>query len=325
MKLGVIGAGNIIPFHLKAALQVGFELEGITARDNSVNAQRVTKDFKFNNYYPTLTQFIDSANSFDAVLIASEASSLFAVLKSLTKLNIPILIEKPIFVNKSQLEDWESILNQDKILVGYNRRYYKTIQRLKEVIQQNPGARVHFKIPELSGQEGINNEMIRDVVVGNTVHMFDLIQFCIGPKALDVRNLKSLVKTSDTALLDISEDGLKTCEIMFGYADNYSIEVLVNGKRLVVKPLEAITTYTDMEILSPDAIIPFKRYIPKPNPQKADTFHESSDLKPGFLDQYVELSSMTTGGRDKIGAKFNDAINVSKFALEFLDSFLFET
>jgi predicted dehydrogenase len=324
MKLGVVGAGNIIPFHLKAALQVGFELEGITARDKSVNAQRVANDFNFNNYYPTLTGFIDSANSFDAVLIASQASSLFTVLKSLTKLNIPILIEKPIFVNKSQLGDWESIPNQDKILVGYNRRYYKTIQRLKEVIQQNPSARVHFKITELSGQEGINQEMIRDIVVGNTVHMLDLIQFCLGPKALDVRNLESLVKTSDAALFDISDDGLKTCEILFGYADNYSIEVLVDGKRFVVKPLEAITTYTAMEILSPDAIFPFKRYNPKPSPEKADTFHEGSDQKPGFLDQYIELSNMTNGGRDKIGARFNDSIIVSKFALEFLDSFLFE-
>ena len=324
MKLGVIGAGKIIPFHLNAALQVGFELEGIIARDNSVNAERVAKDFKFNKCYRTFSEFVDSANSFDAILIASHASSLFTVLKSLSKFNIPILIEKPIFVDKSQLGDWESIPNQNKILVGYNRRYYKTIQRLKKVIQQNPSARVHFKIPELSGQEPIDNDMIRKIVVENTVHMLDLIQFCIGSKSLDVRNLRSLVKTSDTALFDVSEDGLKTCEIMFGYAENYSIEVLVDGIRIVVKPLEVIATYTSMEILTPNEIIPFKRYIPKPSPQKADTFHESADQKPGFLGQYVELSNMTTGGRDKIGARFSDSINVSKFALEFLDLFLFK-
>jgi predicted dehydrogenase len=325
MKLGVIGAGNIIPFHLKAALQVGFELEGITARDNSANAKRVAKDFHFKNFYPTLSGFIDSADSFDAVLIASPASTLFVVLKSLAKLNIPILIEKPIFLDKGQLGDLESIPNQSKILVGYNRRYYKTIQRLKEIIQQNPSARVHFKIPELSGLENINNDMIRNIVLENTVHMLDLIQFCIGPEALDVCNLQTLVKTPDTALFDISGDGSKTCEIMFGYAENYSIEVLVNGKRLVVKPLEAITTYTSMEILSPDEIIPFKRYIPKPSPHRTDTFHESADQKPGFLGQYVELWNMTHGGRDEIGARFNDSITVSKFALAFLDFFQLET
>jgi predicted dehydrogenase len=324
MKLGVIGAGSIIPFHLKAAIQVGFELEGIAARDNSANAERVAKDFNFKNFYPTLSEFIDSVHSFDAVLIASQASSLFPVLKSLAGLNIPILIEKPIFVDKSQIGDLESIPNQNKILVGYNRRYYTTIQRLKEIIQQNPNARVHFKIPELSGLDNFDNDMIRNIVLGNTVHMLDLIQFCIGPKALDVRNLQTLVKTPDTALFDISSDGLKTCEIMFGYAENYSIEVLVNGKRFVVKPLEAITTYTGMEIHSPDEIIPFKRYIPKPSPHRSDTFHESSDQKPGFLGQYVELSNMTRGGRDEVGARFSDSISVSKFALAFLDFFLLE-
>lgn len=325
MKLGVIGAGNIIPFHLKAALQAGFELEGIAARDNSPNAERVAKDFNFKNFYPTLSEFIDSVYSFDAVLIASQASSLFPVLKSLARTNVPILIEKPIFVDKGQIGDLESVPNQNKILVGYNRRYYATIQRLKEIIQQNPDSRVHFKIPELSGLDNIDNDMIRNIVLGNTVHMLDLIQFCIGPKALDVRHLKTLVKTPDTALFDVSTDGLKTCEIMFGYAENYSIEVLANGKRFVVKPLEAITTYTGMEILSPDEIIPFKRYIPKPSPQRSDTFNEVSDQKPGFLSQYVELSNMTRGGRDEIGARFSDSISVSKFALAFLDFFLLET
>lgn len=324
MRLGVIGAGNIVPFHLKAALRVGFELEGITARDHSANANRVAKDFNFKKYYPTLAEFIESANSFDAILIASEATSLFTILKSLSKLNIPILIEKPIFVDEAQLNEVELIKNQDNLLVGYNRRYYKTIQRLKEVIQQNPKARVHFKIPELSGLGKLNNEMIRSVVIGNTVHMIDLLQFCLGPESLDVRNLQTLVKTSDTALFDVSGDGLKTCEIMFGYAENYSIEVFVKGKRLVVKPLESITTYTTMEILPPDEIIPFRRYIPKPSAQTVDTFHESSEQKPGFCGQYIELSNMTRGGRDKIGATLSESINVTKFALTFLELFLLE-
>ena len=246
---------------------------------------------------------------------------MFKILERLSGFEIPILIEKPIFTNELQIKDLELIKNQDKILVGYNRRYYKTIQRLKEIISQNPGARVHFRIPELSGVDNITENIIRDKFLGNTVHMIDLIQFCLGPDSLDVSNLLTMVKTPDIARFDISKNGLRTCEIMFGYSDNYSIEVLVGGKRFVIKPLEAITTYTDMEVLPPDEFIPFRRYIPKPSTEISETFYEMPDQKPGFVGQLDELSNMTRGGRDQIGANLQDAANVSKFALTFLDLF----
>ena len=322
MRLGVIGAGRIVPFHLAAATQLGFTFEGIVARDHSLNAEQVALDYNFKKCHSTFSSFIDSAESFDAVLIASEVSSLFKILKDLSVLNIPILVEKPIFTDVSQIKDLESITNQDKILVGYNRRYYKTIQQLRWIISQNPGAKVHFRIPELSGIENITDDMIREKFLGNTVHMIDLIQFCLGPDALDVGNLLTLVKTSDFARFNISKDGLKTCEIMFGYSENYSIEVLVGGKRIVIKPFETITTYANMEVLPPDKLIPFRRYIPKPSPQISETFHEKPDQKPGFIGQLTELSNMTRGGRDQIGANLIDAANVSKFALNFLHKFL---
>lgn len=322
MKLGVVGAGKFIPFHLAAATQVGFELEAVVARDYSENAKRIAKEYSFKTCHPTLSSFISSAKYFDAILIGCDISALFTVLSDLSKLNIPILIEKPIFVDRLQLKNLESIANQDKILVGYNRRYYKTIQRIKEIINQNPGARVNFRIPELSGTENHNEDMIRNIVIGNTVHMIDLVQFCLGADALDIRNLNSLVKTPGATTFNVSANGSKTCELMFGYADNYSIEVLINGMRHVVKPLETLTTYAGMEVLPPDELISYRRYLPKPSAEMANTFHENYDLKPGFYGQYNELLNMVHGRRDNIGASFQEAINVSRFALEFLDSFL---
>ena len=226
MKLGVVGAGKFIPFHLAAATQVGFELEGVVARDYSENAKRIAKEYGFKECHPTLSSFISSGKHYDAILIGCDISALFTVLNDLSKLNIPILIEKPIFTDRLQLENLESIANQEKILVGYNRRYYKTIQRTKEIINQNPSARVNFRIPELSGVENQNENMVRNIVIGNTVHMIDLIQFCLGADAIDIRNLNSMVKTPGATTFNVSADGSKTCERMFGYADNYSIERL---------------------------------------------------------------------------------------------------
>jgi hypothetical protein len=164
--------------------------------------------------------------------------------------------------------------------------------------------------------------MIRKIVVGNTVHMIDLIQFCLGPNALDIRNLQSLVKTSGAARFNVSTNGSKTCELMFGYADNYSIELLFDGRRHVVKPLETITTYAGMEILPPDESVPYRRYNPKISTRISDSFQEDFSQKPGFLGQYAQLLDMTHGRRDHIGASFKDAVNVSRFVFELLDRYL---
>ena len=77
-----------------------------------------------------------------------------------------------------------------------------------------------------------------------------------------------------------------------------------------------------MEVLPPDECISYRRYIPKPSSEITNTFQENYDLKPGFIGQYNELLNMVHGRRDSVGASFQEAVNVSRFALEFLDLFL---
>jgi predicted dehydrogenase len=323
MKLGVIGAGNIIPFHLEAALQSGYTLEGIVARNNSTNAKRIADEFGFKRYYASFSEFISNSSSFDAFLIACNSENLFHILEIISPFNKPILIEKPIFTNFSQLVNLDKIRNKNKILVGYNRRFYKTILHLRELIINNPDSYVKFTIPELSGNKSINQQLFKKTLIENSVHMIDLIQFCLGPNAISSHRIKNLKKNNDLAIFDLSDDGLKSCQLSFGYASNYSIEVFTGGDRVEVKPLEIIKTYTDMEIIYPDKEIKFKRYVPKESNSTIISFHENSNLKPGFLAQIQELNKIVQGEKSEIGANLDDAIRVSSFVFELLEQFNF--
>ena len=66
---------------------------------------------------------------FDGILIASRIESTIAILHESIKYNVPILVEKPISFDSDSLRKIIESAH-DKIMVGYNRRFYKTIRHI---------------------------------------------------------------------------------------------------------------------------------------------------------------------------------------------------
>ena len=315
MRLGVIGAGKIVPFHLEAAVKAGFSLQSIVATKNSMNAKRISEKFGFEKCFSDLAEFKSNLNEIDAVLIASEASTLFPILSKIATEGIPILIEKPIFTNFGQLNLAENIPNQEKIFVGYNRRFYKTVIELKSLIKEHPAAVVKISIPELSGARLLSTDLIQKTLAENAVHMLDLAQYFFGSNALELSRLENAVVSSDYIRFAFTEDNLKYCELFFGYADNYSIELLTKGRRIQIKPLEILKVYDEMEILQPDENSSVKRYLPKVSEENLEGIIESSEFKPGFELMHKEFICFAQGVKSGTAADLKDAINVSAFAM----------
>jgi predicted dehydrogenase len=216
----------------------------------------------------------------------------------------------------------DEIKNQDRIIVGYNRRYYETISYLKKLISSDKSARISFRIPELSGIKNFSKIDVRNILIENSVHMIDLIQFCLGTDSINLNRLDSINYNKDSILISLTDDGMKTCEISFGYPQNYSIEFYLEGMRIEVKPLECIRTYSAMNIIPPDEMYPFKRYVPEFSPILSENFNVNSDFKPGFEGQYLEFANLVKGIPAEIAANLEDAARVSKFALKLSDNFL---
>jgi predicted dehydrogenase len=319
MRLGVIGAGKIVPFHLEAALEAGFSLQSIVATKNSTNAKHISEGFNFKKCFSDLTEFKSGFNELDAILVASEASTLLPILSEIASQGIPILIEKPIFTDIAQLSLAGNIANPEKIFVGYNRRFYKTILEMKNFIIDNPLAIVKFSIPELSGTRLNSSESIKKTLIENAVHMLDLAQYFFGADTLSLNKLDEATVKSDYIRVPFSDDNFKYCELFFGYADNYAIELLANGKRVQLKPLEILKSYDEMEILQPDQNFPFKRYLPKVSGELSGHIIENSDFKPGFELMHKEFINFAQGIPSSTAASLKDAINVSAFAMGLQD------
>ncbi len=319
MRLGVIGAGKIVPFHLEAAIEAGFSLQSIVATKNSTNAKHISEEFNFKKCFSDLSGFKSGFNELDAILIASEASTLLPILSEVASEGLPILIEKPIFTERAQLNLAGNVVNPEKIFVGYNRRFYRTILEIKNFITDNPLAIVKFSIPELSGARLNSSESIKKTLVENAVHMLDLAQYFFGTNALSLNKLDEATVKSDYIRVSFSDDNFKYCELFFGYSDNYAIEVLANGKRVQIKPLEILKIYDEMEVLQPDRNFQFKRYLPKVSSEISGQVIENSEFKPGFELMHKEFINFAQGVPSTTAASLNDAINVSAFAMGLQD------
>ena len=80
MKIAVIGAGNIIPFHLNALKHSGFEISHLGASLGSSRARKVCEDFKIPNILVNSEDLLAHHKEFDCILLAPRSDLLFEYL-----------------------------------------------------------------------------------------------------------------------------------------------------------------------------------------------------------------------------------------------------
>jgi len=312
VRLGVLGAGKIVPFHLDAMLANGFEPHVIGARRGSVNAGNLAIRYGFEH------QLEDPMDIFkidiDCLLIASPANTLLEYLVAGLKLGLPILIEKPVF-----LEPRDFLIALDsgepKVLVGYNRRFYHSTALLKSIL--NPG---HFNsvraiIPELSwSKERPSIEEVERNLRENTVHVIDLMNFLFK---LDENNWsvrKPRGSQRFISLLFNSPVSSGQIDLVFGYPGSYQIQFFSDSSALVLSPLEILQSYDSMTVIEPTELLPIRQYVTQTTPL-ANLSEFDYSYKPGFYLQAKAFRDLVKGEVSQSdGATLSDAYVACKVA-----------
>jgi len=317
-KIGFIGAGSIAKFHIEAAQYAGFELFGICARPNSKNAARLSGEYKF-------TQTTDSIEDLknlklDALSIIAETSQTLKIYNDLLELDIPILIEKPV---TTSVQDFDNIfdLERKSTLVGYNRRFYSSVQELKLQIS-NCITQSHWNISELSWLKNSTESERSKTLKENSVHIFDLMRYLFG----DVKDV-SVEKIVDASgvngvsgIIKFTTGSISTVSLSFGVPTNTSAEIHSGNDNFLLKPIEILHRYSSIEIEQPTRESPIRQYIPQIGvPWKISK--QDIDFKPGFCEQYNEFMGLVLGQQRKISATLNDARFAINMAETFLNSF----
>jgi len=186
------------------------------------------------------------------VIVAVSEENLGLVTAKLIRKGVAeILVEKP---GAGTYEEIDLLLNfqeksKSKVYVGYNRRFYASVQTAKKLIEEDGGVQsFFFEFTEWG--HVIRNKVCPNLVKEewlwhNSTHVMDLAFYLGGfPKAISSYKNGTLDWHSRAA--KYSGAGVTTEGALFSYMANWaapgrwSVEILTSQRRFIFKPLEKL-------------------------------------------------------------------------------------
>ena len=245
INLAVIGTGRIGSMHVANIVNQVPEANLVAICDIRLDiAQAVADKWGITRVVRDYHELL-ADETIEAVLIATTTSTHAEVIKDCAKAGKHIFCEKPIALDLARIDEaLEAVeLAGVKLQVGFNRRFDKNFQRVKEIVQSGElGRPCMLKItnrdPELPSKEFLR--VSGGLFLDMTIHDFDMAQFQIG-EVTEVYATGSVLIDSeleefgdlDTALLTLKfKDGT------IGSIDNSRQSVYGYDQRLEVFCLE---------------------------------------------------------------------------------------
>lgn len=312
-KIFYVGSGPISRFHIPALRNAGFEVSGLSTRPGSKRSLEICSEFGIDDEYVSYgwKDSLERCNAYKGIVLAVDTRYTPEILEYCLGLNIPILVEKPGAWHHEKLEYLISKYPESskRVMVAYNRRYYKTVARFKSFVEANSGL-IRMSIPDSIGS-------VRQFLV-NGCHMIDLLRYILGDIKLEANKLH---KSGDT-IHGFSSLGKSACNrwdiILEGNweaSSNFEVSAFTKGKTCTLKPIEVFTEYRGMTIVEPDNVMPIRRYIPC----EVEKVVVTSDFKPGFYEQYMDFQSfIETGDFGSSGCSLMEAAKSLRLCHEIL-------
>ena len=161
-----------------------------------------------------------------------------------------ILLEKPggLSVTEFMKNKCDAELNGVNIYIGYNRRFYASVLKSKEIISQDGGVKsFHFEFTEWSHvieKVSINADVKSNWLLCNSSHVIDLA-FYLGGMPNEISSYTSgKLSWHDTAIFTGAGKSLNGA--LFSYCANWNapgrwgVEIMTDKHRLYLKPLEKV-------------------------------------------------------------------------------------
>lgn len=305
LRVAIIGAGAIAEFHAPALREAGFELGGVCSRPGSASVADFAVRHGIPQVFDGAERLLAEAGAWDALVVTAPTGRIVELLELALTLDVPVLVEKPVALRSEPLVPF---LGRDlPVLVGYNRRFYRTAAVVHEEVVSGPPVLATLTLPETL--EGAVGEEPFEAFFTNSVHGLDLALWVFGP--LEVEQAKRVTADDGgvvaiAALLRSARGDVVQFIGNWGAPANFALTVDRPGRRLDLRPFEAMTIYEGMEVVEPSPETPIRSY----RPQVSGTVAlDEVDLrfKPGFVAQARALGALCHGASPAPGARLEDA------------------
>ena len=250
---------------------------------------------------------------YDGIVIGTRIESTLEILEYAIKQNVPILVEKPVSVNSTDLKNL--IKKSHKlIMVGFNRRFYHTVNTLKNLIEiENTPVIANMVIPESNLQNFFTN----------SIHSIDLLRYVFGDIKLEFSKklIKNKMVNGVTATFSNKKNVLIQLTGIWNAPANVSLSVFSEKKQFELKPYETLKIFDDLKVIEPTANEPIRKYAPKLMEQ-IDLEPIDKKFKPGFFQQSNAFSELIkTKKKSNYAATLTDTLHSIEICEKLLGKF----
>lgn len=251
-KIVLIGAGYMASEYCKVLN--GMNLKPLVVGRGEENIKKIKSEYDVECLTGGLDLNIDEIIGYQYAIVSTSVTSLYSNTVSLINIGIKnILVEKPAGLTLDQIEKIACLAKEKDInvYIAYNRRYYSSVIRAKELIELDGGIKsFNFEFTEWSHViDGTDNsvEDKKHWFYTNSSHVIDMA-FYLGGKPKELASFvagENVIKWHSNCCIyagaGITENGA-----LFNYSANWkspgrwSVEILTDKHRYIFRPLEKL-------------------------------------------------------------------------------------
>lgn len=250
-NIWLIGAGSMAYDYIKVLN--GLNQDFIVIGRGEESAQKCEEATGSSVVVGGLTNFLDSKpDCCTHAIVSVGVEKLYDTTKELINYGVKnILVEKPGAISESEFKELVELsdLNDCNVIIAYNRRFYASVLKAQEIINQDGGvSSFNFEFTEWSHRieplikgEGVKEHWF----LANSTHVVDMA-FYLGGKPKEISSFTSGSLSWHPASSQFSGAGVSENGALFNYqadwesAGRWSIEILTKENRLIFTPMEKL-------------------------------------------------------------------------------------
>ena len=278
-RLAVIGAGQIVPYHLDAFKSLGLDFTAISARSRSKNLQYISEKYEFQKTYENWKDMVSEADA-DFILVCTPPEISSEILKFLLPSDKKILVEKPVALRPESIKDIVD-LGYDNVSVAYNRRFYESVEILKNNLDLKNG---YLNVKIVENKFSTLDELFL-ILHENSVHLLELINYLVPYASFTNMKLLNGKIGVSAEILQNGEKIIGNLLVKFGTYENSEISFTSQAISMNLKPIEILTLANGLEVIEPTSENPIRLYQPTWVGNGQGKVISKTNYKPGFYRQ----------------------------------------
>lgn len=313
MKIVFIGCGNIAHFHADALVAAGASITACAFRSNLNRALDFKNKYGLRNIFADWNEMIISENP-DAIWVCASWENSDKLLMPVTTTGLPVFFEKPVALSSDTIsrtiKEYPDALG--RIQVGFNRRFYSIVQKLKSFLKEKEIINVEVFIPE-NVNKGDRN-MLKYRMIQNSSHIFDLVSYILDDFDIQIESVHKypFAKNVSTGLMIFGKT-TSGCSIYFSSIYNSPLNTTIRFYTAdeyiyELRPIERLTVYKGFDVIEPGVTNPIRLYNPR---QIISEYETGNGFKPGFFEQASAFLNGTFYGNNSGVPTLSEACRIT--------------